>query len=65
MFAPLDGGATGRSAGRPSTIGDRFGRIYDNPYDAPEIQGVKLDFDLVAGTAFGTAGSLAHRCDGS
>ncbi|MBI3478144.1 MAG: SpoIVB peptidase S55 [Acidobacteria bacterium] len=46
MFAPVDGGmpAAALAAG---TIGDRFGRIYDNPYDAPEIQGVKLEFDLV------------------
>ena len=46
MFAPADGGmpAAAMAAG---TIGDRFGRIYDNPYDAPEIQGVKLEFDLV------------------
>ena len=30
-----------------ATIGERFGRIYSNPFDAPDIQGVKLDFDLV------------------
>jgi len=30
-----------------TTIGDRFGRIYDNPFDAPDVQSVKLDFDLV------------------
>lgn len=46
MFAPLDGGQPA-AAQAAATIGDRFGRIYDNPYDAPEIQGVKLDFDLV------------------
>ncbi len=46
MFAPLDGGQPA-AALAAATIGDRFGRIYDNPYDAPEIQGVKLDFDLV------------------
>jgi hypothetical protein len=46
MFAPMDSGQPA-AALAASTIGDRFGRIYDNPYDAPEIQGVKLDFDLV------------------
>jgi hypothetical protein len=29
------------------SLGDRFGRIYDNPYNAPDIRGVQLDFDLV------------------
>jgi hypothetical protein len=28
-------------------LGDRFGRIFDNPYNTPAIQGVDLDFDLV------------------
>ena len=46
MFAPLDSGQPA-AALAAATIGDRFGRIYDNPYDAPDIQGVKLDFDLV------------------
>lgn len=46
MFAPMDNGQPA-AALAASTIGDRFGRIYDNPYDAPDIQGVKLDFDLV------------------
>jgi hypothetical protein len=46
MFAPMDSGQPA-AALAAATIGDRFGRIYDNPYDAPEIQGVKLDFDLV------------------
>ncbi|HUM05782.1 MAG TPA: SpoIVB peptidase S55 domain-containing protein [Terriglobales bacterium] len=46
MFAPMDNGQPA-AALAAATIGDRFGRIYDNPYDAPDIQGVKLDFDLV------------------
>ena len=46
MFAPMDSGQPA-AALAAATIGDRFGRIYDNPYDAPEIEGVKLDFDLV------------------
>jgi hypothetical protein len=29
------------------SLGERFGRIYDNPYIAPAIAGVKLDFELV------------------
>jgi hypothetical protein len=46
MFAPMDSGQPAAALAAAS-IGDRFGRIYDNPYDAPDIQGVKLDFDLV------------------
>ena len=46
MFAPLDNGQPA-AALAASNIGDRFGRIYSNPYDAPDVQGVKLDFDLV------------------
>jgi SpoIVB peptidase S55 len=46
MFAPLDNGQPA-AALAAATIGDRFGRIYTNPFDAPDIQGVKLDFDLV------------------
>ena len=29
------------------SLGDRFSRIYDNPYNAPSVRGVQLDFDLV------------------
>jgi SpoIVB peptidase S55 len=46
MFAPQDNGQPA-AALVAATIGDRFGRIYSNPFDAPDIQGVKLDFDLV------------------
>ena len=46
MFAPQDNGQPA-AALAAATIGDRFGRIYSNPFDAPDIQGVKLDFDLV------------------
>ena len=46
MFAPMENGQPA-AALAATAIGDRFGRIYDNPYDVPEIQGVKLDFDLV------------------
>jgi hypothetical protein len=46
MYAPLDGGQPA-AALVAASIGDRFGRIYDNPFESPDIQGVKLDFDLV------------------
>lgn len=46
MFAPQDSGQPA-AALAAATIGDRFGRIYGNPFDAPEVEGVKLDFDLV------------------
>ncbi len=46
MFAPLDSGQPA-AALAAANIGERFGRIYSNPYDAPDVEGVKLDFDLV------------------
>src|SRR5215471_15588823 len=46
MFAPADGGQPA-AALAANSIGERFGRIYDNPFDIPDIQSVKLDFDLV------------------
>ena len=46
MFAPQDNGQPAAALAAAS-IGDRFGRIYSNPYDAPDVEGVKLDFDLV------------------
>ena len=46
MFAPLDSGQPA-AALAASSIGERFGRIYSNPYDAPDVQGLKLDFELV------------------
>src|SRR5438309_3200145 len=46
MFAPVDGGQpTGVLIAL--SLGDRFGRIFDNPYEVPEIRGVDLSFDLV------------------
>ncbi len=46
MFAPTD---TGQPAAflAALSLGDRFGRIYDNPFDVPTVKAVKLDFDLV------------------
>ena len=46
MFAPLENGQPAAMAAALS-LGERFGRIYDNPYNAPAVQSVKLDFDLV------------------
>jgi hypothetical protein len=46
MFAPSDGGQPTALAAALS-LGDRFGRIYQNPYDSPSVTGVQLDFDLV------------------
>jgi hypothetical protein len=47
MFAPQDNGQPAAALAAAS-IGERFGRIYSNPFDAPDILGVKLDFDLVS-----------------
>jgi SpoIVB peptidase S55 len=46
MFAPAENGQPAAMQAAMS-LGERFGRIYDNPYNAPDIAGVKLDFDLV------------------
>jgi len=46
MFTPGENGQPAAMA-VALTLGERFGRIYDNPYRAPAVQGVKLEFDLV------------------
>jgi len=46
MYAPSDAGMPTAFASALS-LGERFGRIYQNPYDKPKIKGVELDFDLV------------------
>src|SRR5438552_7266295 len=46
MFAVADGGQPAAVLAALS-LGDRFSRIYDNPYTVPDIRGVQLDFDLV------------------
>ena len=46
MFAAADGGQPAAVLAALS-LGDRFSRIYDNPYNVPDIRGVQLDFDLV------------------
>jgi len=46
MFAP---GESAQPAAMQAAmaLGERFERIYDNPYNAPAVAGVNLDFDLV------------------
>jgi SpoIVB peptidase S55 len=46
MFAPSES-AQPAAMQAAISLGERFGRIYDNPFNAPAIAGVKLDFDLV------------------
>ena len=46
MFAAADGGQPAAMMAAAS-LGERFTRIYDNPYSVPGIRGVQLDFDLV------------------
>jgi hypothetical protein len=47
MFAPTDT-ANPTALGIALSVGERFTRIYENPYETPKIDGVQLDFDLVA-----------------
>src|SRR5262249_16694795 len=44
MFSPVD--ATPTAYAVAVAVGERFGRIYDNPYEAPTIRGVNLEFNL-------------------
>src|SRR5260370_13440451 len=44
MFSPVDGAPTAYAVA--TALGDHFGRIYDNPFQTPTIDGVTLDFDL-------------------
>jgi SpoIVB peptidase S55 len=46
MFAPADNGQPAAMMAA-LTLGERFGRIYDNAYNTPAVESVKLDFDLV------------------
>ncbi|HZP63131.1 MAG TPA: SpoIVB peptidase S55 domain-containing protein [Terriglobales bacterium] len=46
MFAAVDGTQPGAMLAALS-LGERFSRIYDNPYSMPEIRGVQLDFDIM------------------
>ena len=44
MFSPVDTAPTAMTVAM--ALGDHFGRIYDNPFQAPTIAGVNLEFDL-------------------
>ncbi len=46
MYAPLDGGNP-TAAQIAMAVGERFSRIFENPYERPDIQGVELNVDLV------------------
>ena len=46
MFAPSDGGQPAAVMAAMS-LGERFSRIYDNPYTVPGVRGVQLDFEMV------------------
>lgn len=46
MFASADGSQPAAMLAAMS-LGDRFGRIYDNPYSAPNVRSIQLDFDIV------------------
>jgi hypothetical protein len=46
MFVPAENGQPAAMTAAQS-LGERFSRIYDNPYNAPAVKSVKLDFDLV------------------
>jgi hypothetical protein len=44
MFSPAENMPTAFAVA--IALGEHFGRIYDNPFQAPKIGGVSLDFDL-------------------
>ncbi|HMK30136.1 MAG TPA: SpoIVB peptidase S55 domain-containing protein [Terriglobales bacterium] len=46
MFSPTDS-STPTAASLALSLGERFGRIYDNPYAKPSIKSVQLDLELV------------------
>jgi hypothetical protein len=46
MFAPLDSN-TPTAIVVALSLGDRFARIFDNPYARPQIESVKLEVDLL------------------
>ncbi|MDT8069140.1 MAG: SpoIVB peptidase S55 domain-containing protein [Terriglobia bacterium] len=46
MYAPGDSN-TPTAAAIATALGERFSRIFDNPYEQPKINGVELNIDLV------------------
>ena len=47
MFAPSSDASVPTAAALAMSLGDRFGRIYDNQFVKPSITGVELDFDIL------------------
>ena len=45
MFTALESGPPSAMLAA-SSLGERFSRIYDNPYKTPAIRGIQLDFDI-------------------
>jgi len=46
MYTPLDSGNP-TAASIALAVGERFSRIFDNPYERPEIKGVDLNINLI------------------
>jgi len=46
MFSATDGGQPAAALAAISVC-ERFSRIYDNPYNVPNVRGVQLDFEIV------------------
>src|SRR5580692_10074636 len=46
LFTSIDGGQPSAMLAATS-LGERFSRIFDNPYSVPAIHGVQLDFNIV------------------
>ncbi|MGO9124923.1 MAG: SpoIVB peptidase S55 domain-containing protein [Terriglobales bacterium] len=46
MFTTIDGQQPGAMLAAMS-LGERFSRIYENPYSMPAVRGVQLDFEMV------------------
>jgi SpoIVB peptidase S55 len=44
MFSPVDSTPTAYAVA--IALGEHFGRIYENPFEAPTVSGVTLEFDL-------------------
>ncbi len=44
MFSPMDSAPTAYAVA--TALGEHFGRIYENPFEAPTVGGVNLEFDL-------------------
>ena len=44
MFSPVDNAPTAFAVA--TALGEHFGRIYENPFEAPTVKGVSLEFDL-------------------